>query len=50
MGESTPKYFIRVKKSGKEIGAMTFSITTLSIMGLFETLSINDTEHKRHSA
>jgi hypothetical protein len=36
-------------------GAMTFSITTLSTMtlsikGLFVTLSINDIQHKRHSA
>jgi hypothetical protein len=27
-------------------GATAFSITTLSIMGSFETLSINDTGHK----
>ncbi len=29
---------------------MTPSIMTLYIMGLFVTLSINDTQHKRHSA
>jgi hypothetical protein len=28
----------------------TLSITTLSIRGLFVTLSINDIQHKRHSA
>ncbi len=27
-------------------GAMTFSITTLSLMGLFQMLSINDVQHK----
>ncbi len=37
------------------LGATTFSITTFSIMtlsikGLFLTLSINDIQHKRHSA
>ncbi len=31
-------------------GATTFSITTLSIKGLFVTLSINDIQRKRHSA
>jgi len=27
-------------------GAMTFSLKTFSIMGLFVTISINDTQHK----
>jgi hypothetical protein len=32
------------------VGAMTFSIMTLSIKGLFLTLSISDAQHKRNSA
>jgi hypothetical protein len=30
------------------LGIMTLGITTLSIMDLFATLSINETQHKRH--
>jgi hypothetical protein len=32
------------------LSIMTFSIMTLSIKDLFLTLSINDIQHKRHSA
>jgi hypothetical protein len=32
-----------------EFGATTFSITTLSLMGLFATLSINDIQHNAFS-
>jgi hypothetical protein len=32
------------------MGAMTFSVMTLSIKGLYVTLSINETEPNRHSA
>ncbi len=32
------------------LSTTTFSIMTLSIKGLFETLSINDSQHKKHSS
>jgi len=32
------------------LGIMIFSVMTISITGLFGTLSINDIQHKRHSA
>jgi hypothetical protein len=31
------------------LSIMTFSIMTLTVKGLHMTLSINDTQHKRHS-
>jgi hypothetical protein len=34
----------------RKLSIMTLSIMTFSIMDLFLTLSIKDTQHKRHSA
>jgi len=36
--------------SVKTLGITTFSIMTLSMRGFYVTLSISDTQHKRHSA
>jgi hypothetical protein len=38
------------KKGAMTLSIVTVSIMTLSIMGLFATLNITDTQHKRHSA
>jgi len=60
LGYATPTLLTNIKLSwkgllGTNTGATTISIMTLSmmrliIMGLFVTLSINNIQHKRHSA
>jgi hypothetical protein len=43
-------FIIATTFSITSLSTMTFSIMTLSIKGLFVTLSINDIQQKRHSA
>jgi hypothetical protein len=44
------KHFLTTLFARSSSDATTFSITTLSTKGLFVTLSINEIQHKRHSA